>query len=95
MLKKKSEASYSKLDNNIKSIPKDNWEAKFLLGKLSCFKYKAKISSMKISPRKTVYFILNSEQIHLWLTLHYKHLPTASSNWEKVDFLSQDSPFFK
>lgn len=38
MLKKKDEISYSKLDNNIKRIPKDNRESKFLLGKLSCFK---------------------------------------------------------
>lgn len=86
---KKGEASYSKLSNNIKSIPKDNIAKNFLLGKFSCFKYEAKVSSMKRSLRKTVNFILYSKSCHINT---YNQLLQPG---KKVGFLSQDSPFFK
>ena len=61
MLLKKGKISCCKIDN-IKSIPKDKWATKFLLGKLSSLKDKAKLSSMKNSLKDSVYFISYSEQ---------------------------------
>lgn len=59
------------------------------------FKYKAKLSSMKNSPKETVYFISHSEQTICDQFCHiciYHHLPTAGT---AVGLFSQDYSCFK